>query len=66
MKHEVKKELVIKLELTLGEFEHLLSASSVDDNLHKETHSQILEGEYNGDLAFEIAKQLDKIYESIK
>lgn len=66
MKHEVKTEPIIKLELTLEEFEHIMSASAVAESKHKELHSGLLKGDFNKDLAYSIAVQLEEIYNSIK
>ncbi len=66
MRHEVKTEPIIKLELTLEEFEYIFSASSVSDTAHEELHGNVIGKEYNEKLSQDIADQLNEIYNSIK
>jgi len=66
MKHKVKSEPTIKLELTLEEFEHLYSASCVEVPEHKQLHKKLVEKPFNQKLAENLAEELEEIHKSIK
>lgn len=66
MKHQIKKEPTIVLELTKEEFEHLYSASCVEVARHEKLHEKLVEKPFDENLANTLAEQLEQINESIK
>jgi len=66
MKHHIKQDPTIVLELTKEELEHLFSATLFEHSAHKKLHVEHVHREYNEGLSEGIAIKLEEIYNSIK
>ncbi len=66
MKHHIKQEPTIVLELTKEEFSLIYTAALLEHETHKKIHTDFLSEEYNSLLSEEVAIKLEEIYNSIK